>query len=96
MGFYFKGRIVTDENIAKRLCTDEPKGEHIRNRIWLWANKKTGKTIIAGDEGNNCYVILTESKSKDEAIATLKAKQEKNQVFTERVRRILKEYPDAT
>jgi hypothetical protein len=96
MGFYFKGRIVTDENIAKRLRTDEPKGEHIGNRIWIWENQKTGETIITGDEGNSWYVILAEGDSKDEAIAKLEAKMEKNEIFTERVRRILKECPDAT
>jgi len=96
MGFYFKGRIVTDENIAKRLRIDELKGEHIGNRIWVWENQKTGKTIITGDEGNSCYVILVESKSKENAIKKLAAKQKKNEIFTEQIRRILKEYPDAT
>lgn len=94
MGFYFKGRITTDENIAKRLCSDEPKGEHLGNRIWLWANKKTGETIIAGDEGNSYYVILAEGKSEKNAIARFKAKQEKNEIFTTRVQQILREYPD--
>lgn len=96
MGLYFKGRIVSDENIAQRLRADEPEGEHIGNRIWVWKNQKTGETIITGDEGNSWYVILTRGKSKEEAIAKLRDKQEKNGIFTERVQRILKESPDAT
>jgi len=96
MGLYFKGRIVSDERIVKLLCTDEPEGEHIGNRIWIWENRKTREVIITGDEGNSNCVILVKSESKLEAIAKLKAKQEKNEIFTERVRRILKEYPEAT
>ncbi len=96
MGLYFKGRIVSDENIANHLHTDEPKGEHIGNRIWVWENQKTGETIITGDEGNSWYVILARSESKEDAIAKLEAKQEKNEIFTERVRRILKECLGAT
>ena len=96
MGLYFKGRIVSDENITKRLHTDEPKRKHIGNRIWVWENQKTDETIIAGDEGNSWYVILARGENKEEAVAKLNAKREKNEVFTERVRRILKEYPEAT
>jgi hypothetical protein len=96
MGLYFKGRIVSDKNIANQLHTNEPKGEHIANRIWLWVNQKTGETIIAGDEGNSWCVILARSESKEEAIVKLKAKQEKKEIFTEWVREILKESPSAT
>ena len=95
MGLYFKGRIVSDQNIAKRLRTDEPKKKHIGNRIWIWANKKTGETIITGDEGNSWYVILARSKNKDEAIAKLKDRQGKNEIFTKLAQRIIKEFPDA-
>lgn len=91
MGFYFKGRIVSDENIAKQLCTDEPKGEHIGDRIWVWTNQKTGMTIIIGDEGNSWNVILAESESKEEAMAKLKAKREKNEIFTIKMQRLLKD-----
>jgi hypothetical protein len=96
VGLYFKGRIISDENITKQLSTDEPKGEHIGNRIWAWENQKTGETIITGDEGNSWSVILARSKSKKEAIAKLKSKQKQKEIFTERIQRILKEYPYAT
>lgn len=96
MGLYFKGRIVSDENIAKRLRTEEPKKKHIGNRIWVWENQKTDETIIAGDEGNSWYVILAKSENKEEAIAKLKDRQGKNEIFTKLAQRILKEFPDAT
>lgn len=95
MGLYFRGRIVSDQNIAKRLVMDELKGVHIGKRIWVWASEKTGETIITGDEGNGYCVVLTRSKNKEEAIAKLKIKQAQNEIFTKRVQRILKEKTDA-
>ena len=95
MGLYFKGRIVSDENITKRLHTDEPKRKHIGNRIWVWENQKTDETIIAGDEGNSWCVILARSENKEEAIARLKDRQGKNEIFTKLAHRIPKKYPDA-
>jgi len=96
MGLYFNGRIVSDESIIKRIGMDEPKGRHIGNRIWVWENPKTGKTIITGDEGNSWCVKLSEGDSKEEAMAKLKTKRGKNGVFTEFIQEILKEDPDAT
>ena len=91
MGFYFKGRLVSDENVIKQLSTDEPKGEYIGKRTWVWTNQITGGTIITGDEGNSWYVALAESENKEEAMTKLKTKLEKNQVFTTRMQRILKD-----
>jgi hypothetical protein len=96
MGLYFEGRIVSDARILKFLLTDEPKTSHIGNQIWVLQNQKTGKTIITGDEGNGWCVKLTEGGSKEEAMAKLKAKREKNEVFTEFIQETLKEDPDAT
>lgn len=96
MGLYFEGRSVSDERIFRRLLTDEPEAMHIGNRIWILQNPKTGKTMITGDEGNGWCVKLTEGESKEEAMAKLKAKREKNEVFTEFVHETLREYPDAT
>ena len=96
MGLYFEGKSVSDERIFKRLLTDEPKAMHIGNRIWILQNLKTGKTIIIGDEGNGWCVKLTEGENKERAMAKLKAKREKNEVFTEFVQETLREYPDAT
>jgi hypothetical protein len=95
MGLYFEGRIVSDAKISKLLLTDDPTAMHIGNRIWLFQNQKTGKTIITGDEGNGWCVKLTEGESEEEAIAKLKDKREKNEVFTGFVKEILKKYPDA-
>ena len=96
MGFYFKGEIVSDENVVKRLNTDDPKGEHIGNRIWIWENRKSGETIITGDEGNGWCVILASSENKEEAIAKLEIKQAKKENFAEWVQQILEECPDVT
>jgi hypothetical protein len=96
VGLYFKGRIVPIEKIAKRLQTDKLKGEHLGNRIWLWNNQKTGEAIITGDEGNSWHVILVRSKSREEAIAKLGAKQKKKEIFTEWAQQILEEIPEAT
>jgi hypothetical protein len=89
MGLYFEGRIVPDAIIFKRLLMDKPKAMYIGNRIWMLQNQKTGKTIITGDEGNGWFVKLTEGESKEEAMAKLKAKREKNEVFTEFMPEIL-------
>ena len=91
MGLYFRGRIISDQNVDKRLAMDELKGVDIGKRIWVWTNEKTGETIITGDEGNGYCVILTKSKNKEEAIMKLKIKKAQNEIFTERMQRILKE-----
>ena len=89
MGFYFKGRIVSDENVVKKLFTDEPRCENIGDRIWVWTNQKTGVTIITGDEGNSWCVVLAKSESAEEAMRKLKTKREKGEIFTTRMQRIL-------
>jgi len=96
VALYFKGRVVSDERIVEQLGTDDPKVEHIGNRVWVWENMKTGKTLITGDEGNGWCVILAKCDSKKEAIAKLNAKRQKNEVFNELVQKIIKEYPNAT
>jgi hypothetical protein len=72
MGLYFKGRVVSDESILKQLGLDDPIGEYIGNRIWVWENPKTGETIITGDEGNSWCIILAQGCNKEEAMAKLK------------------------
>jgi hypothetical protein len=96
MGLYFKGRVVSDESIVKRLGNGEYKAIHIGNRIWIWESQRNRKTIITGDEGNGELTIIAEGDNKEEAMAKLKVKREKNEVFAEWVQRILKKYPDAT
>lgn len=93
MSLYFKGRIVPYERIVKQLMTVEPKGKHVGNRIWLWENPETKKALIAGDEGNDWYVIIAHGRNKEEAMARLKAKRENNEVFNEFVQEILKTSP---
>jgi hypothetical protein len=94
MGMYFKGRVISEDQIFKRL-TGKIDNTHIGNRIWVFQSCENGKTIILGDEGNGWCVKLTEGVSKEEAMTKLKAKREKNEVFTEFVQKILKEHPNA-
>ena len=96
MGLYFKGWNVSDESVVKRLGNRELEAVHIGNRIWILENQKTGKTIITGDEGNGWSVILAQGSNKEEAMAKLGTKREKNEVFTEFVQAVLKDTPDAT
>ena len=94
MAMYFKGRFISEEQILKRL-KGKIDNTHIGNRIWVFQSCENDKTIIIGDEGNGWYVKLAEGVSKEEAMAKLKAKKEKNGVFSEFVQEILKKYPNA-
>jgi len=91
---YFKGRVISEELIFK-LLKGKIDDTHIGNRIWAFQSCENGKTIIIGDEGNGWCVKLTHGASKEEAMAKLEAKKERNEVFTEFVQEILKKHPNA-
>jgi len=40
--------------------------ENIGDRVWLWINKKTGKAVISGDEGNGWCIPLIVGNSVEE------------------------------
>jgi hypothetical protein len=96
MGLYFQGRETTDEAMVEQLSTKDYICKHIGNRIWIWHNPKTGKTIITGDEGNGYCVTLTEGTAEEEAMQKLEDKKRLKQVFTELFETALAENPEAT
>jgi hypothetical protein len=96
MGLYFQGRETTDEAVVKQLSTTNHTCKHIGNRIWIWHNPKTGKTIITGDEGNGYCVKLAEGSTEEEAMRKLEDKKRLKQVFNELFESILAENPEAT
>lgn len=96
MGLYFQGRETTDEAVVEQLSTKDYICKHIGNRIWIWHNPKTGKTIITGDEGNGYCVTLTEGTAEEEAMQKLEDKKRLKQVFTELFETALAENPEAT
>jgi len=69
MGLFFKGQIVTDDTVLRRLGVKQKNQyevQHIGNRIWRWMNVKTKKVILTGDEGNGFCVILSEQDGGDD------------------------------
>jgi len=96
MGLYFQGRETTDEAVTKQLSTQDYTCKHIGNRIWIWNNPKTGKTIVTGDEGNGYCVKLAEGTTEEEAMQKLEDKKRSKHVFTELFEKALAENPEAT
>ncbi len=42
--------------------------ENIGDRLWLWVNKKTGRAVITGDEGNGWCIPLIIRNSVEEVL----------------------------
>jgi len=78
MGLYFKGKPMTEDamlvnileidsgELGKPFDERPYTCENIEDRLWLWVNKKTGKAVIAGDEGNGWCIPLIVGNSVEE------------------------------
>jgi len=83
-GLYFDGEMMLEEEMLERILGISrgkqiptwlsPDGTYSvellepTERLWIWTNTRTGKTVITGDEGNGWCVPLIVANSKEEAI----------------------------
>ena len=79
MGLYFHGKPIQERFMLYKYL-DLPYAMQIPgvtyscelldpdNRLWIWTNLSTGKTVITGDEGNGWCVPLIIANSREEAI----------------------------
>jgi len=79
MGLYFKGRSITEHKMLEKYL-GIPMESQVRDvtyhvellepteRLWIWTNLETGKTVITGDEGNGWCIPLITADSRDEAV----------------------------
>ena len=89
MGLYFEGEPMTEhamlvnvlridpEEIGKPLNERPYTCENIGDRLWLWVNKKTGKAVITGDEGNGWCIPLIIGNSIKEVLKEYRKHPEK-------------------
>jgi hypothetical protein len=80
MGLYLKGKPMTEDAMLVNILEIDPEElekpfnerpytcENIKDRLWLWINKKTGKAVITGDEGNGWCIPLIVGNSAEEVI----------------------------
>jgi len=84
LGLYFDGEPMLEEEMLEKILGipqeeqiptwRSPYGTYSvsplepSERLWIWTNVKTGKTVITGDEGNGWCVPLIIANSKEEAI----------------------------
>ncbi|OYT46570.1 hypothetical protein B6U84_00015 [Candidatus Bathyarchaeota archaeon ex4484_40] len=83
-GLYFDGEMMMEEEMLEKILGiprerqiptwRSPYGTYSvmplepSERLWIWTNVETGKTVITGDEGNGWCVPLIIADSKEEAI----------------------------
>jgi len=80
MGLYFKGKPMTEDAMLVNVLKINPEElgnsfnerpytcENIGDRLWLWVNKKTGRAVITGDEGNGWCIPLIIRNSVEEVL----------------------------
>ena len=80
MGLYFKGKPMTEDAMLVNVLELNPEElekpfnerpyicENIGDRLWLWLNKKTGRAVITGDEGNGWCIPLFIGNSVEEVL----------------------------
>ena len=84
MGLYFDGEMMLEEEMLERILgipesrqiptwlspdgTFSVEPLEPSERLWIWTNVKTGRTVITGDEGNGWCIPLITADSKEEAI----------------------------
>jgi len=84
MGLYFEGETILEEEMLEKILgipqsqqippwkskypTYSVEPLEPSERLWIWVNLKTGKTVITGDEGNGWCIPLIIANSSEEAI----------------------------
>jgi len=84
MGLYFDGTPILEEEMLEHYlgipreeqvpAWKSPNGTFTvellepSERLWIWTNIRTGKTVITGDEGNGWCVPLIVADTRTEAI----------------------------
>lgn len=83
MGLYFPGRVVLEDTVLRRLFDRKPYTREDYsvscidggNRLWMWTNLQTARTIITGDEGNGWCVPLIDKPTPQEAVEELRIRR---------------------
>ena len=79
MGLYFDGEPIPEEDMLFQYLGIPYEQQKLdvtyscellepTERLWLWVNLKTGKSVITGDEGNGWCIPLITADSREEAI----------------------------
>lgn len=79
MGLYFPGKAIDEHEMLEKYLGIPFEEQELNvtyscellepsERLWLWTNLKTGKTVITGDEGNGWCIPLIVADSREEAI----------------------------